>query len=105
MRSLFLILVTPLIAFLAGSSSISPDLKDRARDLTDVAHIDLTCMSLGVGVNVGPAVLGFSSVSAPCGDGERLKFGLGIPEGRKVQEFYAGAVWPILSSKAKPRSS
>ena len=62
-------------------------------------------MSVGVGVNVGPAVLGFSSVSAPCGDGERLKFGLGIPEGRKVQEFYAGAVWPILSSKAKSRSS
>jgi hypothetical protein len=80
-------------------------MKDRARDLTDVAHIDVTCMSVGVGVNVGPALLGFNSVSAPCGDGKRLKFGLGIPEGRKVQEFYAGAIWPILSSKAESRSS
>jgi hypothetical protein len=88
MKNPFLISAIPLIAFLAGCSSISPYMKDRARDLTDVAHIDVTCMSVGVGVNVGPSLLGFNSVSAPCGDGKRLKFGLGI-----------------LSSKAESRSS
>ena len=93
-----------LLPCLAGCATTKQYFKDRAMDLTDAAHIDLSAMSFGAGVNAGPAVVGLNLVSAPCGPGFRTKIGLGGIEALRVNEGYAGLIWPLGDAETKTRS-
>lgn len=101
MRARRLVLITLIIASLSGCAV--GYWADRAADLTDVAHVDLTGWSLGLAANVGPAIAGAHGISGPDGDGLRFKLGLGGIETSKTSGGQTGLVFPFTKYRSTTR--
>ncbi|MEK7270447.1 MAG: hypothetical protein AAB215_05825 [Planctomycetota bacterium] len=75
---------------------------DRMQDLTDVAHVDVTGLSVGVAANVGPVGLGafdMLRLSDSLPGGARVKIGLGgvyLARSFGTPGLYVGLLFPII---------
>ena len=99
-----LLCLTLLVAHTSGCATTGY-WADRRQDLTDVAHVDVTMFSVGVAANAGPAIVGLHRTAGSCGDGGRVKIGLGGVQAVSTCGQYAGVVFPISRIKEKTRSN
>ena len=80
-------------------------LENRRKDLTDIAHLHMTGLSIGAGVHAGPFILGHFEKDGVKGmPGSRSKLGLGgcIEEHEKGK--YSGVIIPYRRMKGMTRS-
>ena len=80
-------------------------LEDRRKDLTDMAHLHLTALSIGGGVHAGPFILAhFENDGIKGTPGGRMKLGLGGFVEEKEKGVYSGVVIPFRRMKGITRS-
>jgi hypothetical protein len=109
MNAIRLPLISGLAALLVGCATPRGYLADRAADLTDAAHLNLTAFSFGQGLlNVGPAVVGYQRiVGLGTGPGFRAKAGLGgieYIETGHPDDPTVGVILPFSQQKYRTRS-
>jgi hypothetical protein len=76
-----------------GCNTMDNYTANRLSDLTDVAHVDLTVLALGIVANVGPMTLGGESVAGYDGQAWQLRIGLGGPQVVGMLGEAAGLFW------------
>ena len=88
------------IALVVASTCSCSYMEARAEDLTEVANVNVSAISAGLGVNAGPAIAGFYLTGGIFQNhGNRIKLGLGgIIEERDGGEYWGVGI-PLSWSK------
>lgn len=100
MLSRLLAVSVPCVCLLSGCASTGGYVSNRLRDITDVAHVDGTAMSMGAVVNIGPAVLGSHALTGMAigmgsNQGVRYKVGFGGIQKKLERGVASGVIVPL----------
>ena len=92
------------LTYVVSGCGTSGYLTDRRHDLTDVAHVDLNCLALGMAANAGPVVLGGHTITAILGPGMSVRLGLGGVQWIVTDGTCWGIGFPLERYRAGKRS-
>jgi hypothetical protein len=98
MKTTKLVLILALTFFISSCTY----LEDRRQDLTDMANVNVSAFSIGLGVNAGPAIAGYHKIEGLMGgSGARGKLGLGGVQDNKERGDYYGVGLPLSWAENK----